>query len=86
MNRQQGKNGQDAAVKEENRKIRRTRLLVDLTCAMLAQANLSLPEMLSLIETVRKQVLTYFPGKDSVFDLIYKPRFQRIIRERINSN
>ncbi|HDL18922.1 MAG TPA: hypothetical protein ENH29_07695 [Bacteroidetes bacterium] len=86
MNKQFTKNILSAAVKEENRKIRRTRLLVDLTCAMLAQSGFSLPEMLNLVAVVRKQVLIYFPGKENVFDLIYKPRFQRIIRERINSN
>ena len=73
-------------IQEENRKIRKMRLLVDFTCSMLAQAQLSLPEMLNLVNTTKKKILEYFPGKESTFDLIYKPRFDRIIKERLNTN
>ena len=73
-------------IQEENKKIRKVRLLVDLTCSLLAQAQLSLPEMLNLVSGTRKKVLEYFPGKELTFDLIYKPRFDRIIKERLNTN
>lgn len=73
-------------IQGENRKIRKVRLLVDFTCSLLSQAQLSLPEMLNLVSSTRKKVLEYFPGKEDTFDLIYKPRFDRIIKERLNSN
>ncbi len=69
-------------IREENRKIRQMKLLVDFTCALLAQADLTLKEMLNLTATAKKRVLELFPGKEATFDLIYKPRFERIIRER----
>jgi hypothetical protein len=73
-------------IQEENRKIRRMRLLVDLTCSMLAQADLTHIEMLNLVAATRKTILEMFPGKEEAFDLIYRPRFERIIRERLKSN
>jgi len=73
-------------IREENRRIRRLRLLVDLTCAMLAQADLSYVEMVNLVESTRRTILQMFPGKEQAFELIYRPRFNRIIQERINSN
>ncbi len=73
-------------IQEENRRIRRLRLLVDLTCSLLAQADLSYVEMLNLVESTRKTVLEMFPGKEQAFELIYRPRFNRIIQERMKSN
>jgi hypothetical protein len=73
-------------IREENRKIRRMRLLVDLTCSLLAQADLSSVEMTNLVNATKQKVLELFPGKETTFDLIYKPRFTRIIRERLRSN
>ena len=71
---------------EENRKIRQVRLLVDLTCSLLAQSNLTITEMLNLTSMTKKKILELFPGKETVFNLIYKPKFERIIRQKLNSN
>ncbi len=76
----------DEKIQEENRKIRRVRLLVDFTCSMLMQADMSATEMFNLVTATRSTVLAIFPGKEAVFDLIYKPRFERIIQERLKSN
>ena len=73
-------------IHEENRKLRQVRLLVDITSSMLIQADITLPEMLNLVSSTKKRILELFPDKESTFNLIYKPRFDRIIRERLNSN
>jgi hypothetical protein len=73
-------------IREENRKLRQVRLLADLTCSMLIQADITIPEMLNLVSATKKKILELFPDKESTFDLIYKPRFNRIIQERLNSN
>ncbi len=70
----------------ENKKIRKARLMVDLACSMLAQSELTQVEMMNLIRATRITVLQLFPGKDNTFDLIYKPRLERIMNERLNSN
>ncbi len=60
--------------------------MVDLVCSLLAQQDLSRIEMINLIDATRHTVLTLFPGKDLAFDLIYKPRLERIMRERLKSS
>lgn len=69
-------------LKTEERNMRRLRFIINLTQAVLTQSNLTLQEALALTDNARKAVLNLFPGKDFVYDLIYTPRFRRIIEER----
>lgn len=69
-------------IKEENRRIRFLRFLVDLSIRSIQQEDLSLDEALGLVEEVRKAALNLFPGKELAFELIYWPRFQRAIEAR----
>lgn len=71
------------ALQEENRRLRRLRLMVDLTLASLVQdPELSLLDALQLIERCRDAALNLFPGKEAAFDLIYRPRFERALHGR----
>ena len=67
---------------EENRRIRTLRLLVDFSLAYLAQTNLPLEEAQAVVKGVKKQALRLFPEKEETFDLIYLPRFRRLLREK----
>ncbi len=69
-------------LREEEKKMRHLRFVVDLAEAVLMQSNLTLQESLELMDQTRKAALVLFPGKESVYDLIYIPRFRRIIEER----
>jgi hypothetical protein len=70
-------------LQEENRKIRHMRILVDLTAQILAEDNnLKLCEALRLVEAARTAVSRLFPGKEETFDLVIRPRLERIIQER----
>jgi hypothetical protein len=69
-------------IKEENRRIRFLRFLVDLSLRSIQQDDLSLDEALGLVEEVKRAALNLFPGKELVFELIYRPRFQRAIKAR----
>jgi hypothetical protein len=69
-------------MEEENRRIRTLRLLVDFALAYLAQTNLPLEEAQAVVEGVKKQALRLFPEKEETFDLIYLPRFRRLLREK----
>jgi len=73
---------QEEFLREEEKKMRRLRFIVDLTEAVLMQSNLTLRESLELMDQTKKAALVLFPGKESVYDLIYMPRFRRIIEER----
>jgi hypothetical protein len=74
------------ALREEERKIREMRCLVDITSAVIAQGNISVLEACSLIRLTRRQVLQLFPEKEKVFDLIHRPRFARIVQERLKKS
>ncbi|NOY64899.1 MAG: hypothetical protein GXO97_05840 [Nitrospirae bacterium] len=69
-------------IKEENKKMKRLKFIVDLTEAILMQSPLSIEEALQLMDNTKKAVLNLFPDKEDVYELIYTPRFKRIIAER----
>lgn len=69
-------------LQEENRKLRHLRFVIGLTMSVISQTHLSLDEAFELVEAVRGFALKLFPGRETAFDLIYWPRFQRLMEER----
>jgi len=69
-------------VREENRKIRFLRFLVDLSLMSIQQNDFSIEEALKVVEDVKHAACNFFPGKEEAFELIYRPRFQRVIQEK----
>lgn len=71
------------AIREEEKKMRLLRFVVDVNQAILMQqADLTLREAFEILTNTKKAVLNLFPDKETVFELVYSPRFRRIIRER----
>ena len=66
----------------EEKKIRYLKHIVDLTSATLKQQTMSKKEAEQLIEACKKNVLKLFPDKENAFELIYRPRFNRVVEER----
>jgi hypothetical protein len=69
------------AVREENRRLRYLRFLVDLALTEIRAGRYTKPEAERIVENIRSQALQLFPGKELAFELIYRPRFRRIIAE-----
>ncbi len=69
-------------IREEQTRMARLRVLVDLTAYRLQYRALSRKQALSLIERTRGEVVRLCPGKAEVFELVLRPRFQRILSER----
>jgi hypothetical protein len=69
------------AIREENRNLRYLRFMVDLALMEIRSGRYSLAKAGAIVEHVRRQALTLFPGKEAAFDIIYRPRFQRAITE-----
>ncbi|MFZ0050601.1 MAG: hypothetical protein WAK96_02390 [Desulfobaccales bacterium] len=69
------------AIREENRNLRYLRFLVDLALAEIRAGTFTLEQAEQVLENVRSQALLLFPGKETAFDIIYRPRFQRAITE-----
>ena len=76
-----------ALIENENKMLRRLRLLVDLTFATIAQDNsLTLEEAWDHVRALKGAAVAMFPGKEETFDLIYLPRFSRLLAERFGAN
>ncbi len=74
-------------IKQETRMIRRLRFLVDLTSATIAQDDsLTLDEAWNHVLALKAAAVAMSPGKDETFDLIYMPRFSRLLAERYQAN
>ena len=54
---------EEREVRDENRRIRFLRFLVDLSILSIQQSDLSVEEALQVVEDVKKAVLSLFPGK-----------------------
>ena len=67
---------------EEDRRVRHARTLVQLALSVIAQTDMSLTDAEEMTAAVRGAVLRLFPGKELAFDIIYLPRFHRLLAER----
>jgi hypothetical protein len=72
----------EAEIKEENKRIRHLSRLVDFSLALIAQSPMPLDEAQRIVQAVRQQAMRLFPGKEETFELLYTPRFRRLIAEK----
>jgi hypothetical protein len=72
----------EAETKEENRRIRHLRRLVDFSLLLIAQSPMSIEEAQRVVQGVRQHACQLFPGKEETFELLYTPRFRRLIAEK----
>jgi hypothetical protein len=72
----------DPAV-EEAKLIRRLQMMMNMVMQVIAQdATLTIEDASQMIADARTAALTMFPDKELAYDLIWRPRFQRLMRER----
>ena len=71
-----------AEILEENRKVRRLQLVVGLVMSVLAQSEIPIEEASELVAATRRFALNLFPDKEQTYDMIYQPRFQRLLAEK----
>jgi hypothetical protein len=68
---------------EERRQLRRLQMMMNLCLQVIAQdSSMSVEEASQMIADSREAALGMFPGKELAYDLIWKPRFQRLMIER----
>ena len=76
-----------ALIEMEDKLIRRLRFLVNLTFATIAQDDsLTLEQAWEHVLALKGAAVAMFPGKESTFDLLYMPRFSRLLAERYGAN
>ena len=71
-----------AALLAEERKLRRLGRAMDIAAALLWQVDLTLDEARDVVNHAKQTALQLFPDKEAAFDLIYGPRFRRILAEK----
>jgi hypothetical protein len=84
INQSSGDEGQSREEQiEERRKIRRLQLMMDMVMSVIGQdPNLTVDEAAEMVADSRRAALAMFPDKELAFNLLYKPRLQRLMRER----
>ncbi len=55
---------------------------MDLVTSTLQQENLPIEQASEMVAATRQFALDLFPDKGQTFDLIYRPRLQRILAEK----
>ena len=70
-------------IAEERKLLRRLQMMMNMTMQVIAQdTSLTIEEASQMIADSRAAALSMFPGKELAYDLIWKPRFQRLMLER----
>jgi hypothetical protein len=70
-------------LKEEQRRLRRLQIMVNMVMSVIGQdLSMTVDEAAEMVADTRRAALAMFPGKELAFDLIYRPRLQRLMRER----
>lgn len=68
---------------EEARNLRRLQVMIGMVMSVIGQdPNLTLEEASELAAGARRAALAMFPGKELAYDILYKPRLQRLMNER----
>lgn len=68
---------------EERRKLRRLQIMMSMVMSVISQdADLSVEEAAELAANAKRAALAMFPDKEFAYDILYKPRLQRLMAER----
>jgi len=79
----QGHQQTPAEVEEEARKIRRLQIMMSMVISVISQdPGMTLEEASELVASSKRAALAMFPDKEFAYDILYKPRLQRLINER----
>jgi hypothetical protein len=74
-------------LQDEQRKLRRLQMMMNMVMSVISQdMSLTIDEASEMVADTRRAALAMFPGKELAYDLLYKPRLQRLMRERYRIN
>jgi hypothetical protein len=81
--RSQSEERNQSEIEEENRKIRRLQIMMNMVMSVISQdTGLTVEEAAELVANTKRAALAMFPDKEFAYDIIYKPRLQRLMKER----
>ena len=80
-----GDPGQANESQLEAQKIRRLQIMISMVMSVISQdPNLTIEEASELAAGAKRAALAMFPDKELAYDILYKPRLQRLISERFH--
>lgn len=83
VSRHREKSGNVTEQEQELRNIRRLQVMVNMVMSVIGQdPNLTLEEAAELAAGAKRAALAMFPDKELAYDILYKPRLQRLMNER----
>ena len=75
--------GQANELQLEAQKIRRLQIMISMVMSVISQdPNLTIEEASELVAGAKRAALAMFPDKELAYDILYKPRLQRLMNER----
>ncbi len=75
--------GQANELQLEAQKIRRLQIMISMVMSVISQdPNLTIEEASELVAGAKRAALAMFPDKELAYDILYKPRLQRLLNER----
>lgn len=75
--------GQANELQLEAQKIRRLQIMISMVMSVISQdPNLTVEEASELVAGAKRAALAMFPDKELAYDILYKPRLQRLMNER----
>jgi hypothetical protein len=73
----------DHEAMEEGKRIRRLQVMMSMVMSVISQdPDLTVEEAAEMAANARRAALSLFPDKELAYDLIYRPRLQRLMNER----
>lgn len=68
---------------DEARRLRRLQIMMSMVMSVISQdPNLTVEEAAEMAANARRAALTMFPDKELAYDILYRPRLQRLMNER----
>lgn len=68
---------------EEAKRLRRLQLMMSMVMSVISQdPDLTLEEAAEMAAGARRAALSMFPDKELAYDILYRPRLQRLMNER----
>jgi hypothetical protein len=75
----------NSEVQQEATKIRRLQIMISMVMSVISQdPNLTVEEASELVAGTKRAALAMFPDKELAYDIIYRPRLQRLMKERFH--
>jgi len=75
--------GNGSEREEEAKKIRRLQMMLSMVMSVLGQdPDLTVEEASEIVANTKRAALAMFPDKEFAYDILYRPRLQRLLNER----